>query len=117
MAILPFGLHIDEIGELVAPDIAAGCGEHQVGGGPAGLVGRQGHDGRNRLALLQGQQIDQALAAGLRRAQGQLIDLDLVDHAAGREEQQRAVGSATNSWWTKSSSRVAMPARPLPPRR
>ena len=41
---LAIGHDIDEIGELVAPDIAARRGEHDVGRLPARLVGRQGQD-------------------------------------------------------------------------
>ena len=56
------------------------------------LVLGQRHDGGDGLALLERQDIDQRLAARLRRRQRQPPDLLLVDPAARGEEQHRRVG-------------------------
>ena len=84
--------HVGEIGQLVAPDRAAGGGEHHVELVPGRLVLRQRHDGGDALALLERQEVDQRLAARLRRRQRQPPDLLLVDLAARGEEQHRRVG-------------------------
>ena len=55
------------------------------------LVLRQRHDRGDALALLERQDVDQRLAARLRRRQRQPPDLLLVDTAERREEQHRRV--------------------------
>ena len=64
LAVLP---DLDEVGELVAPDGAAVGGEHHVELGPARLVLRQRQDGGDVLVLGKRQEVDQRLAARLRR--------------------------------------------------
>ena len=54
---------VDEVRQLVAPDVAAGGGEHHVEGCPSRFILGQRHDGGDALALLQRQDIDQRLAA------------------------------------------------------
>ena len=83
---------VDEVGQLVAPDRAAGGGEHHVERLPARLVLGQRHDRGDALALGERQEVDQRLAARLRRGQRQPPDLLLVDLAARGEEQHRRVG-------------------------
>ena len=83
--------HVDEIGELVPPHRAAGRGEHHVELLPARLVLRQRHDRGDPLALFERQEVDQRLAARLRRGERQPPDLLLVDLAARGEEQHRRV--------------------------
>ncbi len=83
---------VDEIGELVAAHRAAGRGEHHVELVPARLVLRQRHDRGDALALFERQEVDQRLAARLRRGKRQPPDLQLVDLAARGEEQHRRVG-------------------------
>ena len=83
---------IDEVGQLVAADGAAGGGEHHVELGPGGFILRQRHDGGDALALLQRQDVDQRLAARVRRRHRQPPDLFLVDLAARGEEQHRRMG-------------------------
>ena len=56
------------------------------------LVLGQRHDGGDALALLERQDVDQRLAARLRRRQRQPPDLLLVDLAARGEEQHRRMG-------------------------
>ena len=85
-------LHVDEVAQFIAADVAARGREHDLAVGPGGFILRQRHDGGDRLAFLQRQQVDQRLAARLRVAERQAIDLRLVDHAAGREEQHRRQG-------------------------
>ena len=53
---------------------------------------RQRHDGGDALALLQRQDVDQRLAARIRRRHRQPPDLFLVDLAARGEEQHRRMG-------------------------
>ena len=86
LAVLP---HLDEVGELVAPDGAAVGGEHDVELGPASLILGQRQDGGDVLVLCERQEIDERLAAGLRRRDGQAPYLHLVGHAARGEEQHR----------------------------
>ncbi len=81
--------HVDEIGELVAPHGAAGGGEHHVELAPGRLVLGQRHDGGDGLARIERQNIDQRLAARLRRRQRQPPDFLLVDLALRGEEQHR----------------------------
>ena len=83
---------IDEVGQLVAADGAAGGGEHHVEIAPGGFILRQRHDGGDALALLQRQDVDQRLAARVRRRHRQPPDLFLVDLAARGEEQHRRMG-------------------------
>ena len=80
---------IDEVGQLVAADGAAGRGEHHVEIAPGGFILRQRHDGGDALALLQRQDVDQRLAARVRRRHRQPPDLFLVDLALRGEEQHR----------------------------
>src|SRR4029453_2479831 len=68
---------------------AARAGEHHVEIGPGRLVLRQRHDGGDALALLERQDVDQRLAARLRRRLRQPPDLFLVDLAERGEEQHR----------------------------
>src|SRR5262245_25436547 len=89
---LAVGLHLDEVGELVPADRAFVGGEHHGHLVPPLLVLGQRHEGGDGLALLQRQQIHQRLAARLRRAQRQAVDLELVGDARGGEEQHRRVG-------------------------
>ena len=84
--------HVDEIGQLVAPHGAAGGGEHHVEIRPARLVLGQRHDRGDALVLLERQDVDQRLAARLRRRERQPPHLLLVDLAARGEEQHRRVG-------------------------
>ena len=118
MAILP-AVDVDEVGQLVAPDGAAGGGEHHVEVAPMSLSSSgSGRMVVMRLARLERQEVDERLAARLRRRQRQAPDLQLVDLAAARRRTASAHGSRRRTVaTTKSSSRVAMPARPLPPRR
>ena len=88
---LAVAVDLDEVGQLVAPHRAACGGEHDVEVFPAFLVLRQRHDGGDPLVGLQRQQVDQRLAARLRRCQRQLPHLHLVDDAARGEEQDRRV--------------------------
>ena len=83
---------IDEVGQLVAADIAAGGREHHVEIGPGGFILRQRHDGGDALALLQRQDVDQRLAARIGGGNRQPPDLFLVDLAARGEEQHRRMG-------------------------
>src|SRR5579871_984885 len=84
--------HIGKIRQLVAAHGATRGGEHHVERAPGRLVFRQRHDGGDGLALLQRQDVDQRLAARLRRRLRQPPDFFLVDLAARREEQERRVG-------------------------
>src|SRR3546814_18237796 len=66
------------------------------------------------------QDIDQRLAAALRRADRQAVDLLLVDHAAGGEEQHRRVGvehedRADEVLFARLHPRPALAAAPLRP--
>src|SRR5262249_24058618 len=79
--------HIDEVGKLVAPYGAAGRGEHHVELAPTRLVLRQRHHGRDQLTRLQRQDVDQRLAARLRRRLRQPPHLLLVDAPVRGEEQ------------------------------
>ncbi len=83
--------HVGKIRELVAANGAAGRGEHHVELSPGRFVLRQRHDGGDGFALLQRQDVDQRLAARLRRRLRQPPDLFLVDLAARGEEQDRGV--------------------------
>ena len=83
---------VGEIRQLVAPHVAAGGGEHHVEIAPRGFVLRQRHDRGDAFALLQRQDVDQRLAATVRRRQRQTPHLLLVDLAARREEQHRRMG-------------------------
>ena len=84
--------HLDEVGELVAAHVAAIGGEHHVELLPRRLVLGQRQDGGDGLVLVERQQIDERLAAGLRRRDRQAPDRHLVDHAARGEEQHRRMG-------------------------
>ena len=88
---LAVGHDVDEIGQRIAPHRAAARREHDVEVGPFGLV-RQRQDDGNILARLERQHVHHRLAARLRRAERQPVDLELVDHAGGGEEQHRRVG-------------------------
>ena len=83
---------LGEVGELVAPHRAARRGEHDVERFPGRLVLRQRHDGGDALARLERQQVDQRLAARLRRRERQPPDLLLVDLPGRGEEQHRLMG-------------------------
>ena len=76
---------------LLRRTVPRGGGEHHVELVPGRLVLRQRHDGGDALALLERQDVDQRLAARLRRRQRQPPDLFLVDLAARGEEQHRRV--------------------------
>ena len=82
---------LGEVGKLVAPDRAARGGEHHVERLPARFVLRQRHDGGDALSRLERQQIDERLAARLRRRERQAPYLLLVDLSRRREEQHRLV--------------------------
>ena len=58
---------------------------------PARLVLRHWHDGVDRLAGLDGQHIDHRLAERLRCRLRKPVAFQLIDHAAGREEENRRV--------------------------
>ncbi len=85
--------HVDEVGQFVAADVAAGGREHHVEIGPGRFILRQRHDGGDALALLQRQDVDHGLAAAVRRRHRQPPDLFLVDLSARGEEQAPACGS------------------------
>ena len=89
MAMMPDGRTSTKSDELVAPHGAAGGGEHHVEIAPGRLVLGQRHDGGDGLARIERQDIDQRLAARLRRRQRQPPDLLLVDLALRGEEQHR----------------------------
>ena len=81
-----------EVGQAVAPDIAAGGGEQDEQIRPGLLVlGQRRHRG-DRLAGGERQQVDQRPAPRLRRADRQAVDLHLVGDAAAGKEQHRRVG-------------------------
>ena len=63
-------VHLGEVGELVAPDGAARRREDHVELLPLLFVFRQRHDGRDALALFERQDVDERLAARLRRGGG-----------------------------------------------
>ena len=88
---LAVGHDVSEIGQPVASHAAPRGGEHDVHLAPGGLVLGQRHGGRDGFAVAQRQQVDQRLAARLRRTEGQAVDLELVDHAARGKEQHRRV--------------------------
>ena len=75
------GHHIGEIAQAVAPHVARRGREDGEQVFPRLLVLGQRHHRRNRFALVQGQDVHQRLAAGLRTALGQFVDLELVDDA------------------------------------
>ena len=84
--------NIDEIRQRVAPHIAVPGREHDRQVLPAFLVVRHRHDGGDALARRQC--LDDLLhlhAAPLRAGARQPVDLELVNDARGREEQQRRV--------------------------
>ena len=85
--------HEDEVGERVAPDLAARGREHDRERVVGALVLGQRQDGRDRLAVCQlREQVDHRLAARLRIALRQPVDLELVDATGRAEEQDRRVG-------------------------
>ncbi len=86
------GANVDEIGQLVPPHGAARRREHHVELVPGRLVLGNRHDGGDGLALFERKNVDQRLAARLRRRQREPPDLFLVDLAARREEQHRRMG-------------------------
>src|SRR5215813_7361474 len=81
-----------EVGELVAPHVAARGGKHHVELTPSVLVLGQRHERGDGLALFERQDVDQRLAARLRRRLRQPPHFLLVDTAVRREEQHRRVG-------------------------
>ena len=84
--------HLNEVGELVAPDIAGLGHKHDVERTPGRFILRQRHDGGDAFIGLQRQQIDKRLAARLRGGEGELPHLHFVGHAARGEEQHRGMG-------------------------
>ena len=88
----PHRKDVSELAERDRPDGPAGGREHGDEFVPRVLVLGQRQDGRDRLALVERQQVDERLAARLRGRQRQAVDLELVNLARGREEQHRSVG-------------------------
>ena len=86
------GHDIDEIAQPIAPDVAAGRGEHNVKLLPGLFVLGQRHQSGDGLTLRQRQQIDHCLAPRLWRAKRNLVNLELVHHPVRREEQNWRVG-------------------------
>ena len=112
------GRHIHEVARAVAPDGGCGGRKHELEARPLVFVFRHRQDGRDGLAFRPAAAVDQRFAARLRRGLGQTIDLELVGPC--RRWRRTAPASCvltTKTCETKSSSRVLMPARPLPPRR
>ncbi|MND56575.1 hypothetical protein D3C80_476840 [compost metagenome] len=89
---LAVAVDLNEIGQLVTANRTARCREHDVEVFPGILILGQRHDGGDAFAGFQRQHVDQRLAARLRRADRQAVDLFLVDDATRREEQNRRMG-------------------------
>ena len=106
--------HVDEVGQLVAPDRAARGGEHHVELAPGLFVLGQRHHRRDQLTLLERQDVDQCLAAGLRRRLRQPPHLLLVDTAVRGKEQHGCMGGGDKQPGNEVLLARLHPCPPLP---
>ncbi len=82
--------HVGEVREPVAPHVAGGGGEHDLQVGPVILVPVDWHDRGGADAGVHGlDHVRQGPAARRAPALRELPGLELVDHAAGGEDEQR----------------------------